>query len=434
MSAALEERGLNARPHAAPASRLGGTAVIAWTMYGVSIALVVIGLLLLALSWSVDVPPGWGFRGFPAIFAVVYGSVGLLIAIRQPRNPIGWWLLVGALVSGIQVMAEEYAFYALLQRPGELPAGEFGAWVQSWIWLLPPSILGLVSLLFPDGRLRSSRWRVVAAIAIPVFAFNTMLYALTPGVMNGLAAIIDNPFGLDALAGPGGMLTALGYVGSVGLAVAVSISVFLRFRDARGAERQQIKWFAYASGVAAFAIVLNFLVLGVATVTVSREAAVLISAHPAVKTAQAFNVGALSFIPVAVGIAIVRYRLYDIDLLINRTVVYGATTAAIGVTFFVGIVALQTVLRQFTSGSELAIAASTLVSFALFQPIRRRIQNAVDRRFDRSRYDAGRTLDAFADRLRDEVDLDALRGDLLGAVRQTMAPAHSSLWLRERAR
>ncbi|MDQ2915167.1 MAG: hypothetical protein M3T56_18240 [Chloroflexota bacterium] len=424
---------MRARPHAAPAPTVGGTAVIAWTVYGVSLALVVIALLLLALSWSVAVPPGWGFRGFPAIFAVVYGSVGLVIAIRRPRNPIGWWLLVGALLSGVQVLAEEYAFYALLQRHGELPGGEFGAWVQSWIWLLPPSILAPVVLLFPDGRLRSRRWRVVAAIGVPAFAFNAMLYALTPGVMNGLAAIIDNPYGLDALARPAGILTALGYVGMFAFTVAISISVFLRFREARGTERQQLKWFAYAIGVAAFAIFLNFLVLGVATVTVSREAAVLMSAHPAVKAAQAFNVSGLSFVPVAIGIAIVRYRLYDIDLLINRTVVYGATSAAIGATFFVGIVALQTALKPLTAGSELAIAASTLLSFALFQPIRQHVQIAVDRRFDRSRYDAARTLDAFADRLRDEVDLNALRTDLLGAVGETMAPAHAGLWLRERS-
>jgi hypothetical protein len=136
-------------------------------------------------------------------------------------------------------------------------------------------------------------------------------------------------------------------------------------------------------------------------------------------------------VPVAAGIAVLRYRLYDIDLLINRTLVYGATSAAIAATFFIGIVALQALLRPLTAGSELAIAASTLVSFALFQPIRRWVQDAVDRRFDRSRYDAARTLDLFADRLRDEVDLDALREDLLASVRATMAPTHTSLWLRD---
>jgi hypothetical protein len=142
----------------------------------------------------------------------------------------------------------------------------------------------------------------------------------------------------------------------------------------------------------------------------------------------------IGLLPVAIGIAILRYRLYDIDVLIKRTVVYGATSAAIALTLFAGVVALQAVLRPLTTGSELAVAASTLASFALFQPVRRRLQNAVDRRFDRSRYDAAHTLDAFADQLRDEVNLDELRADLLGAVRLTTAPAHASLWLRERAR
>jgi hypothetical protein len=142
----------------------------------------------------------------------------------------------------------------------------------------------------------------------------------------------------------------------------------------------------------------------------------------------------LASVPVWLAIAILRHRLYDIDLLIKRTVVYGATTAAIGATFFLGLVALQSVLRPITNGSDLAVAAATLVSFALFQPLRRVVQNAVDRRFDRSRYDAARTLDLFADRLRDEVDLDALRSHLIGSVQQTMAPTHTSLWLREVAR
>jgi hypothetical protein len=145
---------------------------------------------------------------------------------------------------------------------------------------------------------------------------------------------------------------------------------------------------------------------------------------------EILTVFGLGLLPVAMGIAITRYHLYDIDALINRTVVYGATSAAIALTFFAGLVVLQTVLRPLTSGSELAIAASTLVSFALFQPVRRRLQSAVDRRFDRSRYDAARTLDAFTVRLRDEVDLDAVRADLISVIYKTVRPAHASVWLR----
>lgn len=194
-------------------------------------------------------------------------------------------------------------------------------------------------------------------------------------------------------------------------------------------DRRQMRWaiFGFIAAFTGFLLALAFGGLAVSG-TLSVEVAPL-------ALLAAFGVIFLSLasIPVWLAVAILRHRLYDIDLLIKRTVVYGATSAAIATTFFLGIVALQAALRLFTSGSELAIAASTLVSFALFQPIRRRIQNAVDRRFDRSRYDAARTVDGFAERLRDEVDLDELRADLLGAVQLTMAPAHASLWLRVRS-
>jgi hypothetical protein len=209
-------------------------------------------------------------------------------------------------------------------------------------------------------------------------------------------------------------------------ALAVSVTVFLvtmiasatslwyRARRAGSVERQQLKLLAYAAGIVTVTIVA----------VVSLGVPLLISAE--------IITYALLAIPIAVAIAILRYRLYDIDLLIKRTVVYGATTAAIAATFFLGIVALQGALRPLTSGSELAVAVSTLFSFALFQPIRRRVQDAVDRRFDRSRYDAARTVDAFAEELRDEVDLDSLSADLLAAVSRTMSPAHAGLWLRKR--
>jgi hypothetical protein len=190
-----------------------------------------------------------------------------------------------------------------------------------------------------------------------------------------------------------------------------------RSARAQSVERQQFKWFLagvlLALAVVAVGGVLFFVDADVAKFVISNGAAA---------------------IPVAVGIAILRHRLYDIDLLIKRTLVYGATSVAIAACFFIGIVALQALLRPLTAGSEIAIAGSTLVSFALFQPVRRRVQQVVNRRFDRSRYDAARTLDAFADQLRDEVDLAVLRADLLGVVRETVAPVHASLWLRERAR
>jgi hypothetical protein len=202
------------------------------------------------------------------------------------------------------------------------------------------------------------------------------------------------------------------------LSIAAAVaSLIVRFRRARGVERQQMKWLVYA--------------LFVLAMTFGASATLFLGGQPSALAEIAAALAVL-LIPLAVAIAILRYRLYDVDLLIKRTVVYGVTTAAIAATFYLGIVALQGMLRPLTSSSELAVAASTLVSFALFQPIRRRVQDAVDRRFDRSRYDASRTLDSFAERLRDEVDLDALSADLVAAVNRTMAPSHASVWLRER--
>jgi hypothetical protein len=195
-------------------------------------------------------------------------------------------------------------------------------------------------------------------------------------------------------------------------------AVLVRFRTAAGTERQQLKWFAYAASI----VLLFFVAAGFGLFSYLGGLGPLMT------------VLVMDLVPISVAVAILRYRLYDIDLLINRTLVYGVTSVAIAVTFFLGLVALQAALRPLTSGSELAVAASTLVSFALFQPMRRRVRDAVDRRFDRRRYDAERTLDAFAARLREQVDLGALETELLAAVRDTVQPAHAGVWLREAKR
>jgi hypothetical protein len=238
--------------------------------------------------------------------------------------------------------------------------------------------------------------------------------ALKAGPMDGLATSRDNPAGLipaqlaALLLGP---VVALLF-GVVLLAVT---SLTVRFRRATGVERQQLKWLVYAVALLAFFSFTNTLAFLTGRASDLTGAAFILS---------------LALIPLAIGVAILRYRLYDIDVLIRRTLVYGATTAGIAAAFFAGIVVLQALLRPVTSGSELAVAASTLASVALFQPLRRRIQSAVDRRFYRSKYDAERTLDAFAVRLRDEVDLEALERELVGVVNDTMQPAHASVWLR----
>jgi hypothetical protein len=288
----------------------------------------------------------------------------------------------------------------------------------SWLWLpttgLIPTFLFLV---FPDGRLPSPRWRPVAFYAAFALGSFVATVALLPGPLSGTPSVRNpvSPFpgaiGLDQVLLP---LFALFFV-----AVVLSIAALvLRFRRSRGVERLQMKWIAYASGLYAVAVFLDSTVLY----------------KPFAKPFEIIDVLMINAIPLAAGVAIFRYRLYDIDLLINRTLVYGLTTAAIGAAFLGGIVVLQTVLRPLTGGSELAVAASTLACFALFQPLRIRMQRFVDRRFSRSRYDAVRTLEAFGDRLRDEVDLDAVCTDLVDAVRNTVQPAHASVWLRARDR
>jgi hypothetical protein len=280
-------------------------------------------------------------------------------------------------------------------------------------------LLVFVPLLYPNGQLLSRRWRLIGWLAGVLWIAQFVGAGFGRSVLQlGYGTSAPNPWAVAAL-GPVDELAnrSLGVpFGFTSLAISWA-AVVIRFRRSGGIERLQIKWFFYAVGVVLLAFAILFPLAFIGTVIPSEIF---------------FFTFTFSFmlIPLSVGIAILRYRLYDIDRLINRTIVYGVTTGAIGLTFFAGIVVLQALLRPLISGSEVAVAISTLVSFALFQPLRSRVQHAVDRRFYRSRYDAARTLDAFSVRLRDEVDLDAVRSDLIDAVEHTVQPAHASIWLR----
>jgi hypothetical protein len=331
---------------------------------------------------------------------------------------IGWLFLVVAVTSGLQTLTASYASYAISVGAAGVVLAR---WITDWIWI--PSIAAIIFalLLFPNGRPASPRWHAVVVALIPVAVVATVLWAVAPVSGANPPPYDVNPVGPE----PGGPLEMATVLSTLALATWLALaaaSLWSRMRRGGAIERQQIKWIAYATALLGPAFAA-----GAVTSVVSVDFALE-------KATQVLAIGAILFIPIAAAIAVLRYRLYDIDLLIKRTLVYGATSAAIAATFLLGIVALQAALRPLTSGSEVAVAASTLASFALFQPIRRRVQDAVDRRFDRSRYDASRTLDSFADHLRDEVDLDALRVDFVDAVNRTMTPAHVSLWLRERGR
>jgi len=358
--------------------------------------------------------------GFVLVF-VSFATVGALVASRQPGNLIGWVFCALGLFLPLAGASEEYALYALVTHPGSLPGGEVMAWLAAWFaGAINFAMLAFVLLLFPDGRLLSRRWRFVVWVnliaVLLIFAWN-----FEPGQIESLGLLkVANPFGV---AGAGALLKALGEIGFFlvfAVAIAGAISLVIRFRRSRGDERQQIKWFVFAGAVfcavLAVAPVLWTLPLSLATEWIWPTLFLL----------------GLGTIPAATGVAILKYRLYDIDILINRTLVYGSLSALLALVYIGGVATTQAIFRGLTGQQEqpqLAIVVSTLVIAALFTPLRRRVQRFIDRRFYRSKYDARKALEAFSARLRDETDLEALNNELIGVVRETMQPAHVSLWL-----
>ena len=392
---------------------------LAWTLCALSLVLTASSLLLLALSWSRPGVNVFDYWVETTTIAVAFSAVGALIASRRPEHPVGWLFCTIGFLAGLEHFCGEYAIYAIVAQSGSLSVGEAAAWIRSWVWVVEGGLGVFLVLLFPDGRLASDRWRYLAWLNLVVTILGSIVVAISPGPIDGIAPI-QNPLGIDA---PGTTLERSAVVlvevlqASIGLAAVVSL--FVRLRHAGFEQRQQIKWFTYAATI---------LLIG----------ALLLSAVPAVWVAWwAWSVGFALYIagivglPVAVGIAILRHHLYDIDLLINRTLVYGSLTAVLAGVYLVGIVLFQALFRTLTGQeSQLAVVASTLAIAALFTPLRHRIKAFIDRRFYRRKYDAAKTLEAFSAKLREETDLDALSEDLVGAVRETMQPEHVSLWLR----
>jgi hypothetical protein len=391
---------------------------IAWSLCVLCVALATASQILALLNGRTL---GEIFITF-AILTVSFSVVGALIISHRPENSIGWIFLAVGFCYGLLSAGDEYAIYALLTNPGALPWGAEASWLGQWIWAPGLGlILVFLPLLFPDGHPPSYRWRWVAwlgglSIGLAVVSSAIGLWpergpALVTGdenpsqVVNVLVSFIALPMML---------LAGLGAV----------ISLLVRFRRARGDEQQQIKWFAFAAALTFVWI----LVIEVFAELLSIEGGV----PEAILTFTWASAGlVIPSIPIATGIAILRYRLYDIDRIINRTLVYGALTATLVALYFGGVVVLQRVFVLLTGQqSTLAVVASTLLIAALFTPLRRRIQGFIDRRFYRRKYDARKTLEAFSATLRDETDLDALNNNLVGVVRETMQPAHVSLWLR----
>jgi hypothetical protein len=390
---------------------------LAWSLCALCVALAVASLILALLNGRTlgEIFLAWDGPSIAVLptLTVSFSVVGALVASHRPKNPIGWIFLAVGFFQGLLFAGDEYANYALLTNPGSLPWGAEASWLGQWVWAPGLGlILVFLPLLFPDGHPPSYRWRPVGwlgGLSIGLAVVSSMIL-LWPERGPALVTGDESPSHvvnvlLDFVAVPMLFVAGLGAV----------ISLLVRFRRARGDERQQIKWFASAAALTLVWILL----FGQASLHGLPEAIVALSSLLVIPS-----------IPIATGIAILRYRLYDIDILINRTLVYATLTATLAGIYFSGIVVLQSVFVVLTGQqSTLAVVASTLVIAALFNPLRRRVQAFVDRRFYRKKYDARKTLEAFSAKLRDETDLEALNDDLVGVVKETMQPAHVSLWL-----
>ena len=390
---------------------------LAWSLCGLSLALTALGLLLLALNLSSSGANVFDYWIEDTTVAVAFSTVGAVVASRRPEHPVGWLFCAIGLLAGVDHFCGEYAIYALLTQPDPLPGGEAAAWIRSWVWVTAGGLAVFLVLLFPTGRLSSSRWKPLAWLNLVATVLGAIWVAFAPGTVDGLDPI-ENPLGIDSLGGESSAIYMVEVLqAAVGLAAAVSL--FVRQHRAGFEEQQQIKWFAYAASI---------LIIG----------ALLMSSMPdAMDAWWVESVGFVLYIagivglPVAVAIAILRHHLYDIDLIINRTLVYGSLTAMLAGIYFGVVVLLQWLFVSLTGErSTLAVVASTLAIAALFNPLRHRIQGFIDRRFYRRKYDAAKTLEAFSAKLREETDLDALSDDLVGVIRETMQPSHVSLWLR----
>jgi hypothetical protein len=394
---------------------------IAWLMWALSMLLVALSVpLYLSIpdsrpSGITDVPDTVAAVLFTAI-VLSFSTVGALIATRRPQNTVGWIMLVAGFTLGAMLLTGGYVDFSLAQQ-GRVPGTRWVAWVASWVWVpgIVPALTFLL-LLFPDGRLPSRRWRLVGWVAVAAMITLGLGMAFTPGQFTDYPQVI-NPLGLTLLEGSPMEEGGVGWL-LLPLSVVLSAtSMVVRFRRAAGEERQQIKWLALAAAFAAVGwVALTF--------TYTTELMV---------TGQLLQLLSMLSIPLAVGVAVLKYRLYDIDVIINRTLVYGSLTAMLALVYFGGVAATQAIFRTITGHEQqpqLAIVVSTLVIAALFNPLRRRIQSFIDRRFYRKKYDARKTLEAFSAKLRDETDLDALNSELVRVVQETMQPAHVSLWMR----
>ena len=385
---------------------------LAWGLAGVAVLAGVPAFRLLSLTWLADVEgarPTIATVGPVALAVASSAAVGALVASRRPAHPVGWLLLGVALSVSFNVLVEPYVKYGLVVRPGSLPGAVFLLPFLYSSFLVGLACAGFVLLLTPTGSLPSPRWRWWARVAAAAPAVTVLGFAVQPDPL--APDYLGNPLAVPALA-PALLVAALAgmAVTAVGL-LAGAGSLVVRFRRARGIERLQLRWLALAGACAAALLPVALVAAGLALDPVVLASLTL----------------CLALLPLATGAAILRYRLYDLDRILSRTLAYGLLTVLLGLAYAAVVLGLG---RLLPDSSSLVVAAATLAVAAIFQPVRRRVQTLVDRRFNRRRHDAARTIADFSARLRDQVDLGTLTGELLTVVDQTMQPTKASLWLK----
>jgi hypothetical protein len=386
---------------------------LAWSLTGIAVVITATELVLWSLNADSPVPSDFGSRWVELVDSalfLLFPIMGSLIAWKRPDNPLGWLLAGVSVVITSEEMAREYAFYALITSPGGLPGGAAASWWYEIGWIFGLSALPALFLLFPDGRLISPRWRwCLLAAAIPAL------------IVAGPVAVWVWPYrGADLLVRPESIEAVTRAESLIGPALLILlgaffaslVSMFLRYRRGGVAERQQLKWLLAAGLVLLIdATIADILVPGEASAIEELIGTIVIS-----------------LVPVAIAVAILRHRLYDIDRIINRAIVYSVVTGSLVAVYAATVFAIGTV--AIGRDDNLTVAVATLVAAALFRPLLRRVQGFVDRRFYRHKYDAQKTIDAFGSRLREETDLNELTEDLVGVVRSTMQPSHVTLWLK----
>jgi MFS family permease len=357
----------------------------------------------------------WGPFGIAlfALWIAIATAVGGLIASRRPENAVGWLLLATAACIGVGVFTTVYAAWAFESHGGTPPLAPVAAWLQTWLFAPTGVLLLYLVLLFPTGRLRSPRWRWVGRIGATATAVVIVTFAFMPGPLEAVKSV-DNPLGIAGARPIFELLQSFALYALAGAILLGLVSIVLRLRRARGDERQQVKWFTYTVVALVVAVVSGQLLSGLLRIE-------LLAFLP-------WYLGFLA-LPISIGMAILRYRLYDIDRIVSRSLSYTIVTALLGGVFAFVIIVPALIVGGGRKTPDYQIAIGTLLAAVLFRPVLRRVQRVVDHRFNRRRYNAEQTVDAFTARLREQIDIDALGAELVGVIATTMQPAHASLWL-----